>query len=313
MRAGESMDVCALTTVRALLDDAAQRLCGVSSSARLDAELLLGHALGKGRAVLWAWPDAEVSPEDVARYRALIQRRASGEPVAYLVGRREFWSVDLVVTPATLIPRPETEHLVEAALAIIPAGARWTIADLGTGSGAIAVALAKERPSCHVLATDLSLSALLVARGNAANQCLENISFVCGHWLNPLPHRRFHVIVSNPPYVASTDPHLSHGDLRFEPRTALEGGPSGLDALRHIIQHASAHLLPGGWLVLEHGPCQADEVHRLLLDNDLHEVRLVRDLQGRPRVTTCQGACQFPPLVYHTNHGRDGRSTDQAP
>ena len=310
---GESMAACAPATVRTLLDDAAERLCGASSSARLDAELLLGHVLGKNRAALWAWPDAQVPRAEVVRFQELTQRRASGEPLAYLVGRREFWSVDLMVTPATLIPRPETEHLVEAALALIPAGARWTVADLGTGSGAIAIALAKERPSCHILASDCSMDALLVARANAAYQGIENISLVCGDWLDPLPRGRFHVIVSNPPYVADADPRLSRGDLRFEPRTALDGGPRGLDALRHIIRRAPTHLLAGGWLILEHGACQADAVHRMLLDNGLHEVRLIHDLQGGPRVTTCQAACQFLPLVYHTRHGRGGRPTDQAP
>lgn len=192
-----------------------------------------------------------------ARFEALLARRQAGEPVAYLLGRQGFWSLELEVSPATLIPRPETELLVELALARLPAGQSLRVADLGTGSGAIALALARERPQAHVVATDASAEALTVARRNAARLGLGRVEFRDGDWLVPLAQERFDLIASNPPYIEQDDPHLAQGDLRFEPPAALASGADGLDAIRVIVRDAGRHLHPGGWLLLEHGWNQA--------------------------------------------------------
>lgn len=250
-----------------------------------EAALLLAHVISRDRGWLYAHGDAEVPAGVVARFEALVARRAAGEPVAYLVGRRGFWRFDLAVTPDTLVPRPETELLVELALARIPAEAAARVADLGTGSGAIALAIALERPRATVVATDRSDAALEVARGNAAALGLGNVSFRAGDWLQPLAGERFDVIASNPPYIADGDAHLGQGDLRFEPRGALASGADGLDAIRAIVRDAPAHLHPGGWLLLEHGWEQGEATRALLRDAGFAEVETQRDLEGRDRVT----------------------------
>lgn len=267
-----------------LLTSALAALGDKPSSAHLDAELLLAHALDKPRTHLLAWPEDPVSAEQADRYRALIARRADGEPVAYLTGRREFWSLSLEVTPDTLIPRPETEHLVEAALSLIPDDKPMAVADLGTGSGAVAAAIAKERPHCHVTATDACPQALAVASGNLARLGLVNVTLRQGHWCEALSEQRFAVIVSNPPYVASGDQHLSRGDVRFEPRLALSAGEDGLDAIRAITGTAMAHLLPGASLLLEHGHDQGAAVQALFHQHGYQEVRGFKDLAGIDRV-----------------------------
>lgn len=266
-------------TVQTLLRDAAARIDAV------DAEWLLVHALGRPRSWLYAHRDDLVAPADAERFRALLARRTAGEPVAYLTGRRGFWSFDLAVTPATLIPRPETELLVELALDRLPAGAPLAIADLGTGSGAIALALAHERPRARVVATDASTDALAVARGNAQALGLANVDFRAGDWCAPLAAERFDLIASNPPYLADDDPHLGEGDLRFEPATALSCGVDGLDAIRRIVADAPRHLVPGGWLLFEHGWTQGDAVRALLRDAGFVDVATHRDLEDRDRVT----------------------------
>jgi release factor glutamine methyltransferase len=250
-----------------------------------EAELLLAHALGQSRSWLFAHGDDVVAEDLARRYRTLVARRADGEPIAYLLGQRGFWSFDLRVTPATLIPRPETELLVELALARLSAGRIARIADLGTGSGAIALALARERPAARVVATDASDAALGVAADNALALALGNVEFRNGDWYAPLQGERYDLIVSNPPYISEDDAHLEQGDLRHEPRAALASGADGLDAIRALAAGALAHLQRGGWLLIEHGWEQGMAVRGLLRDAGLVEVATERDLEGRDRVT----------------------------
>ena len=270
-------------TVRDLLAMASQRLGG--ADARLDAELLLAHALGVSRARLYAWPEHEPDAAQRAAFERLIDARGRGEPIAYLTGRREFWSLDLAVTPDVLIPRHETELLVELALERIPRDREARVADLGTGSGAIALAIARERPLARLTAADASIAALDVARGNAARLGIGNIVFAAGDWLAAIGDARFDVIVSNPPYIAASDMHLAKGDLRFEPAAALASGPDGLDAICRIVADAPAHLLDGGALLLEHGFDQSARVRALLDAAGLENVTSIRDNGGHERVT----------------------------
>lgn len=272
-----------MSTVRQLLAGAAAALTG--EDARFEAELLLAHALGRTRAWLFAWPEFEPDAAQHAEYARLIEARRRGEPVAYLSGRREFWSLDLAVTPAVLIPRAETERLVELALHKLAPDRAAAVADLGTGSGAIALALARERPRARVLATDASAQALAVARTNARRLGIDNVEFAQGDWCAALGERRFDVIVSNPPYIEAADPHLAQGDLRFEPAAALASGADGLDAIRAIAAGAREHLFDGGWLLLEHGYEQGGRVRDLLSAHGYAAVSTERDVEGRERVT----------------------------
>lgn len=264
---------------------AATAQLAMHDSARLDAELLLAHILGQPRSHLHAWPERTLTEEQAQAFAALIARRAAGEPVAHILGRREFWSLDLEVTPDTLIPRPETELLVELALARIPADAAWDIVDLGTGSGAIALAVARERPHCRILASDVSADALAVAERNARSLGLGNVRFVHGAWYLPIGETRFDMILSNPPYIRADDPHLCAGDVRFDPHSALVAGHDGLDDLRRIVAGAPDHLRPGGWLLVEHGYDQGDAVAGLFALAGFSAVETVRDLGDQPRVT----------------------------
>lgn len=270
-------------SIRQLLQQAAGLL--PADTARLDAEVLLAHALGQTRSHLHAWPDKLLSAEQQARFQHLLQARIQGEPVAYLTGRREFWSLPLAVTPATLIPRPETETLVALALEVIPVDSPALVADLGTGSGAIALAIAQERPRCQVLATDTSPDAVEVASANARQLAIRNIEFQHGDWCTPLAGRRCDVILSNPPYIRSTDPHLQAGDARFEPRAALAAGPEGMDDLEKIATCASHYLHRGGWLIMEHGYDQGEQVTHLLEANGFLGVTDHADDAGLSRVT----------------------------
>ena len=252
---------------------------------RADAEWLLAHALSRPRSWLFAHA-GDPLPLDVAdRFEALLARRQAGEPVAYLTGTQGFWTLELEVSSATLIPRPETEVLVELALARIPIEAAPRIADLGTGSGAIALAIAKERPRVAVIATDASTTALEVARRNAVRNRIANVEFREGDWLAPLAGETFDLIASNPPYIAEGDPHLDEGDLRFEPSTALSSGRDGLDAIRTIISAAPMHLHNGGWLLLEHGWDQGTAVRALLEAEGFIDVETARDLEDRDRIS----------------------------
>ena len=257
-------------------------------SARLDAEVLLAHTLDVSRAHLRAWPEKPLDDQSESRFRDLVERRAHGEPVAYLIGYQEFWSLRLAVTPATLIPRPETELLVEQSLARIPADEHRQIADLGAGSGAVALAIAHDRPACEVVGVERDSDALSVARDNAQRLHIENVSFRHGDWFEPLEGQRFDLIVSNPPYVAETDPHLQQGDVRFEPRHALRAGPAGLVDLSHIISIAPSHLHDGGWLCVEHGYDQASALVQLLQDAGFVTISQYHDLAGHVRVSCAQ-------------------------
>ncbi len=264
---------------------AATLAASTSPTPRLDAEALVMQVCGLTRAQLITRAEDVLAPEQESQLRVLLARRARGEPVAYLTGVREFWSLELQVTPAVLIPRPETELLVEQTLAHIPVDAGLTVADLGTGSGAVALAIAHERPHVKVIATDISEAAIAVATRNAERLGIRNIEFRRGDWLAPLAGHRVDIIVSNPPYIAGNDPHLAGGDLCFEPRAALTPGPEGLEALRRLAPDAAAHLAPAGWLLVEHGYDQAAAVRAIFHEAGLHRVVTHQDLAGLDRVT----------------------------
>lgn len=258
-------------------------------SPRADADVLLCHLLGCRRSYLMTWPERELDAAQQAALQGWLARRLNGEPIAHLVGEREFWSLPLKVSPATLIPRPDTEVLVEQALTRIPQGP-CAVLDLGTGTGAIALALKSERPEIDVWAVDRMVDAAALARENSAALGLP-IEVRDGSWFEPLgePDRdetpRFAVIVSNPPYIDGADPHLEQGDVRFEPRSALVADDAGLADIRHIVAHAPAYLLADGWLLLEHGWDQGEAVRQLLRDGGYREVATVRDYGDNDRVT----------------------------
>jgi release factor glutamine methyltransferase len=273
-----------VTTVRELLrsgDD----LPG--DSARRDTEVLLGHCLSKPRSWLYTWPESEIPPSQIDQFRLLLAERRRGEPVAYLIGQREFWSLSLAVNKHTLIPRPETETLVSWALELsLPADAR--VLDLGTGSGAIALALARERPGWQVQGLDASSEAITVARLNAAQLQLERVHFTQSNWYESVAGQRFHLLVSNPPYIDSRDCHLQRGDVRFEPRSALVAADAGLAALTELVNGARAQLHDGGWLLLEHGFSQGEAVRALFRNAGFCNIATRRDLADQERIT---GGC----------------------
>jgi release factor glutamine methyltransferase len=276
-----------LRTVARALDGAAHRLAETSETARLDAEVLLAHVLNKDGAYLRAWPERCLEEAETQSLEALIERRADGIPVAYLTGKREFWSREFRVTPAVLIPRPETELLVELALSLLPLNESRSVLDLGTGSGAIAVTLAAERPLARIIAVDISDAALQIARGNAGRHGVQNIRFVKSDWFASVPVTdRFDLILSNPPYIAENDEHLSQGDVRFEPGIALKSGPLGLNALSIIADQARRRVRAAGHLLLEHGFNQATPVKTVLTRLGYTGVTHHRDLQGHLRVTS---------------------------
>jgi len=284
-------------TISALLAQGVSRLAAAAihgptaedadASPNLDAELLLGHTLSMSRTQLKTHPEATPSAEHAARYANLVERRAAGEPIAYIVGYRDFWTVRLAVSPAVLVPRPETELLVERALVLGPAGPA-RVADLGTGSGAIALALASERPGWLITATDISEPALWIARSNAITLGLARVEFVLGRWFEPLKGRRFDLLASNPPYVSDHDPALHHPALKREPGIALTAGPDGMACLCAIIESAPQYLERRGWLLLEHGSDQAAAVTHELVVRGFGSVRSHRDLAGHDRMTEAQ-------------------------
>jgi len=277
------------TEVSALLAEGGARIARVADNPRHEAEILLGAALGRSRAWLLAHGDERILDCDATDvYEAHLTRRARGEPIAYILGEKEFWSLTLAVTPAVLIPRPETELAVELALDLLPAAAGRRVLDLGTGSGAIALALAHERPQARVVGTDTADAAVELARHNAARLGLGNVEFRAGSWFEPVAGERFDVVVSNPPYIAVDDPRVERQVRLFEPPGALYSGTEGLDALRLIIAGAAAHLLPGGGLVLEHGDRQGEAVRQWLGLHGFERVTTHRDLAGRDRCTTGQ-------------------------
>lgn len=258
-----------------------------SDSARRDTEILLCHCLGKPRAWLYTWPEKEVSRDTARDFEALLERRREGLPIAYLTGEREFWSLQLAVSAATLIPRPETETLVAWALELaLPSAA--SVLDLGTGSGAIALALASERPLWDVMALDVSEEALQVARSNASRTSLMSVRFVQSDWYQAVAGQRFNALLGNPPYIDGNDPHLALGDVRFEPRSALVSSGSGVDDLGRLVAGAPDHLLDDGWLLLEHGFEQGDTVRAMLSDAGFSQVSTRQDMSGQERIT---GGC----------------------
>ncbi|MDY6921554.1 MAG: peptide chain release factor N(5)-glutamine methyltransferase [Pseudomonadota bacterium] len=279
-----------MPTVSDALHWAEQQLAQVGpdspAAAKVDSQWLLGHVLGRNSAWLRAWPDALVGEPQWQQFQALIQRRLNGEPVAYLTGQQGFWTLELQVTPETLVPRPDTERLVELALQKVgPEPAR--VLDLGTGTGAIALALASERPRWEITATDLEQPTLAVAQGNSERLNLP-ITLLQSHWFAALAGSRFDLIVSNPPYIAADDPHLLGPGVRSEPMRALVSGSDGLDAIREIVRQAPGHLDAGGWLLLEHGWHQGEVVRALLLGRGFTGVATERDLGGNERVTLGQ-------------------------
>ncbi|BDX18828.1 release factor glutamine methyltransferase [Halopseudomonas aestusnigri] len=255
-----------------------------SDTARLDAELLLCHAIGKPRTYLRTWPERRPDAEQLRRFEQLLSQRRSGVPIAYLLGEQGFWSLQLEVSESTLIPRPDTERLVEVALELGPQGAAEVL-DLGTGTGAIALALAAERPDWQLTGVDRVAEAVALARRNAERLRIGNACFEQSDWFTALAGRRFDLIVSNPPYIAADDPHLQQGDVRFEPGSALVSGADGLDDIRTLVQLAPAHLQATGWLLFEHGWQQADAVAQLLREQGFAQVQSWRDLGGQLRVT----------------------------
>ncbi|MGH8120109.1 MAG: peptide chain release factor N(5)-glutamine methyltransferase [Gammaproteobacteria bacterium] len=269
-------------TIKELLRQAEQRLRG-SDSPRRDAEVLLCHVTGLDRSRLYSSPELAIESSAVTAFLARVTERGAGIPVAYLTGEKEFWSLSLRVNVHTLIPRPETECLVEAALQRLPEDQELYVADLGTGCGVIAIALAKERPACRITATDLSSEALAVAGHNARQYQLHQISFVPGDWFDALTGT-FDLIVSNPPYVRKDEAHLRHTDIRHEPRLALCGGDDGMDALRHIIATAPRYLKAGGWLCLEHGCDQGPAVRSIFSDHGFTDIVTIQDYAGLERV-----------------------------
>lgn len=270
-------------TISEALDQARSQLTGFDS-ARLDAEVLLCHVLGSDRSRLYAYPEVTLQSGQQSAFEKLIDQRQTGYPVAYLTGKKEFWSIELTVNQDTLIPRPDTECLLESVLDRIPLNQPGRIADLGSGSGAIAIAIASERPHCRIVATDINESTLAIARENAERLQLNQIDFIQSNWFTNV-EGRFDVIVSNPPYISENDPHLLSGDIKHEPVSALIAGPDGLDAIRVICQQAKNFMNLQGWLLLEHGYDQADSVHKLLQENGFTGIFTRSDYAGHERVS----------------------------
>ena len=271
-------------SIEEAIAETTERLLSISESARLDAELLVARAIDMPRAYLFAHPEDVLDEAAIKRLESTVERRLAGEPMAYISGIKEFWSLELMVSPATLVPRPETELLVDLALRVIPRKADWQVLDLGTGSGAIALAMAKDRPLCDFTAVDVSADALAVAMQNARNLNIPNIDFLQGDWAGPVEGRRFNVIVSNPPYVRQGDPFLE--SLTAEPDLALIPGPGGLEAIEKIVRDCVSIIEPGGSLFVEHGADQAQDVANLLSSCGWLSVQCYDDYAGLPRVTS---------------------------
>jgi release factor glutamine methyltransferase len=274
------------TEIRALIDEGAERLARVCERPRAEASMLLGHAIGRPLAYLIAHGDEQLRDCDATdRYESELTRRANGEPMAYILGEKEFWSLPIGVGPEVLIPRPETELLVERALQRLPADRASQVLDLATGSGAIAIAIAHERPGSEIVATDAAREAVRRAEQNARHNRIGNVGFRAGHWYEPVRGQFFTLITCNPPYIASGDPRVGHSVRRFEPGEALFAGPSGLEALREVIAGAPRHLQSEGWLLVEHGDRQGADVRALFASADFGAITTCRDLAGLERCT----------------------------
>lgn len=281
------------TTLRQSADALGTALGLDPRESRLEAQILLCHVVRKPRAWLAAHNRDPIHPELTAAFETLLERRIQGEPIAYILGEREFYSLNFKVNPAVLIPRPETELLVDLALERLPVHSSARVLDLGTGSGAVAATLALHRPRAEVVAVDQSAAALEVARENAQRLGVGNLSLMLSNWYSALDEEKFDLIVSNPPYIAAADPHLTQGDVRFEPPSALASGADGLHDIRIIIQGAAHHLKPGGWLLFEHGYDQANACRELLLRAGFEQVASAADLASIERVTYGQLCLQI--------------------
>lgn len=273
-------------TIESLLTEAAESLAAISESPRLDAEVLLCHCLQKPRSYLRAWPEKTPEAQQLADYRHCIEKRRQGLPVAYITGRREFWSRDFLVSPEVLIPRPDTELLIELCLELMPYDKPCKLIDLGTGSGIIAVTLATERPLTEVVACDRSAAALATARRNAEHHRSDNIRFIQSNWFEAINETDFDLVVSNPPYIAADDPHLQQGDVRHEPDSALIASEQGLRDIRQLAEQAKHHLKAAGHLLIEHGYNQQHAVQAIFRANRYQQVTTHTDLGGNPRVTS---------------------------
>ncbi|MCQ8116856.1 peptide chain release factor N(5)-glutamine methyltransferase [Methylomonas rosea] len=272
--------------LQSLLIAAIEQLSTTSETAMLDAEVLLCHCLEKNRSFLRAWPEHQPNAPQIAQFQLLIEQRSQGTPVAYLTGQREFWSRNFKVSPDVLIPRPDTELLIELSLSLLPTDRPCKIIDLGTGSGIIAVTLAAERPLAQVFASDLSSAALEVARYNAQQLNAGNISFLQSNWFDNIEETGFDLVLSNPPYIADNDPHLKMGDVRFEPDGALMSPENGLRDIRLLAEQARAHLKDHGQLLVEHGYNQQTEVQAIFNELGYRQINTYTDLSGNPRVTS---------------------------
>lgn len=275
-------------TLASLLDQASKQLGNCSDSALLDAEVLLCHCLNKPRTYLRTWPEHQPDDEQIRQFQTLIAQRSQGVPVAYLTGHREFWSRDFLVTPDVLIPRPDSELLIEQALALLTVTQHCKIIDLGTGSGILAITLAAERPLATVFASDFSKSALAVAQLNAKRLQTGNVRFIYSNWFDAIDEDNFDLVLSNPPYIADDDPHLRQGDLRFEPQTALVSPNQGLQDIAMLAEQARHRLKPAGHLLVEHGYNQQHEVQTIFQRYGYQKIATQRDFSGNPRITTGQ-------------------------
>jgi release factor glutamine methyltransferase len=271
-------------TIREILTSGSNQLCNIET-ARLDSEILLSIVMNKDRKFFYAHPEQPLTDDEQVDFNSLITKRSTGYPVAYLTGTREFWSLQINVDHSTLIPRAETECLVSAALDCLTVSNNSSILDLGTGSGAIAIALAKERPQSKITASDISSEALLIASKNAFFNNLDNIQFLKSDWFQELDTKQFDLIISNPPYVDSTDPGFKNGEIQYEPRLALDGGHSGLDAYHQIIPTALNHLNYGATIILEHAFNQGEHIRQYLQENGYISISTILDYSGHERVT----------------------------
>lgn len=271
--------------IKSAITDAIARLQNSSDSPRLDAEVLLSLTLQKNRTYLRTWPEQRLTSEQIQQFKKILIRRCQGTPIAYITGHREFWSRDFVVNDSVLIPRPDTELLIERALELIPQQQHYQLIDLGTGSGIIGITLAAERPLAGVYATDISKDALTLAKRNADHYGLNNIRFIESDWLGAFNRAEFDLVISNPPYIDKNDPHLSLGDVRFEPKSALIAENRGLKDIKIIVETACMHLNNNGHLLVEHGYEQHKSVQQIFTDCHYKNIQTHLDLSGHPRVT----------------------------
>ena len=271
--------------IQQALQQASQALSETSSSAHLDAQVLLTHILQCNTAHLAAWPEKKLSEEQASRYLQLVQQRKKGVPVAHLTGHREFWSLNFSVNSSTLIPRPETETLIEFILEKFNDKEDLKLLDMGTGTGAIAISIAREKPEWKIFASDISEQALNLAVQNSENHQTSNITLIHSDWFNDITDHDFDIIISNPPYISDDDPHLSEGDVRFEPQSALTSGETGMDDIEHLCSRAKDHLVNNGWLIVEHGYNQKQQVADCFSENGYTDIEQKQDLSGHTRMT----------------------------